>query len=71
MDYLVIYEQGETGGWGAYSPDLPGCLALGDTRGEVEENMREAITVHLEELSRRGRPIPQPRNLVGVVSVPV
>lgn len=69
-EYVVIYEQGETGGWGAHSPDLPGCYALGDSRGEVEQNMREAIAVHLEELRRRGKPVPKPRNFVGVVSIP-
>lgn len=54
-NYAVIYEQGETGGWGAYSPDLPGCYALGDTRNEVESNMREAIAAHLEGLGRLGQ----------------
>jgi predicted RNase H-like HicB family nuclease len=50
MEYVVIYEQGNTGGWGAHSPDLHGCYALGDTRAEVEDNMREAIAAHLEGL---------------------
>ncbi len=70
MEYVVIYEQGDTGSWGAHSPDLPGCYALGDTRPEVEDNMREAITVHLEELQRRGLTAPEAHNFVGVVSVP-
>jgi predicted RNase H-like HicB family nuclease len=68
--YAVIYEQGATGSWGAHSPDLPGCYALGDSRSEVERNMREAITAHLDELRRRGQPIPDIHHSVGVVSVP-
>ncbi|MFI5003949.1 MAG: type II toxin-antitoxin system HicB family antitoxin [Solirubrobacterales bacterium] len=71
MEYVVIYEQGDTGGWGAHSPDLPGCYALGDSRAEVEDNMREAIVGHLEELRRRGQTTPKASNFVGVVSVPV
>ncbi len=70
MEYVVIYEQGDTGGWGAHSPDLPGCYALGDTRSEVEDNMHEAIEAHLDELRRLGRTVPEVRNYVGVVSVP-
>ncbi len=70
MEYVVIYEQGDTGSWGAHSLDLPGCYALGDTRAEVEDNMREAITGHLEEMRRRGLTAPKAHTFVGVVSVP-
>lgn len=69
-EYVVIYEQGEGHGWGAHSPDLPGCYALGDTRAEVEENMREAISAHLAELRRLGQAAPQAHSFVGVVSMP-
>jgi predicted RNase H-like HicB family nuclease len=69
-EYAVIYERADDGGWDAYSPDLPGCVALGATRGEAEHNMREAITLHFAELRRRGEPIPEARNFAGVVSVP-
>lgn len=69
-EYVVIYEQADDGGWGAYSPDLDGCVALGDSREEVEQNMREGIALYLDELRRRGQPVPQPRNFAGVVSVP-
>lgn len=68
-EYVVIYERGETGGWGAYCPDLPGCYALGDTRAETEANMREAIAAHLEELRRRGQVAPEGHHAVGVVSM--
>lgn len=69
-DFVVIYEQADDGGWGAYSPDIDGCIALGDSREEVEQNMRESIALFLDELRRRGEPVPQPRNFAGVVSVP-
>jgi predicted RNase H-like HicB family nuclease len=69
-DYVVIYERGESGSWGAHSPDLPGCYALGDTRAEVEDNMREAIAAHLEELRRLGTDAPAVRDSIGVVSMP-
>ena len=69
-DYVVIYEQADDGAWGAYSPDIDGCVALGDSRAEVEQNMREGIILFLDELRRSGRPAPQPRNFAGVVSVP-
>ena len=58
--YVVVYEQ--TGsGWSAYAPDLPGCVAAGDTREDVERLMREAIKLHLEALRASGEPIPEPR----------
>ncbi len=69
-DYVVIYEQGDSGGWGAYSPDVPGCYALGDTREEVERNMREVLATHPAELRRRGAGVPETPSHVGVVSIP-
>ena len=65
-EYLVIYEEGE-GGWSAYSPDLPGCVAAADTRGELEGLMAEAIPFHLEGLRRAGLPVPQPASRAGYV----
>jgi predicted RNase H-like HicB family nuclease len=58
-EYEVIYEQGPTS-WGAYSPDLPGCITVGDTRAEVEELMHEAIELHVEYLRDEGLPVPAP-----------
>ena len=55
-EYMVIYEQAEDGGWGAYLPDLPGVVALGATRLEVGERIQEALAAYAEDLS----PIPQP-----------
>lgn len=67
-DYLVIYEQGETG-WSAYVPDLPVVVAAGDTREEVEELMQGAIEMHLEAMLRDGVSIPQPSTYAGRVAV--
>lgn len=52
MDYLVVIERGPSS-FGAYVPDLPGCVAVGETRQEVEGLMREAMAFHIEGL--RGR----------------
>jgi predicted RNase H-like HicB family nuclease len=49
-EYLVIYEQSEDGGWGAYMPDLPGVVALGATRSEVAERIKEALSAYSEDL---------------------
>jgi predicted RNase H-like HicB family nuclease len=59
MRYLVIIERAESN-YGAYSPDLPGCVATGDTIEEVKENMRDAIEFHLEGMRLHGEAIPEP-----------
>jgi predicted RNase H-like HicB family nuclease len=58
--YAVIIEQAEDGGFGAWSPDLPGCVALGETREEALSEMREAIVFHLDGLRAAGEPVPAP-----------
>ena len=68
MNYTVIYEQGETS-WSAYLPDLPGCVAVGRTRKEVEKLIRGAIEMHLEAMRRDGDPIPPPRTYAGNVAI--
>ena len=55
--FLIIVEETGTG-YSAYSPDVPGCIATGRTRQEVEQNMREAIELHLEGLRLEGLPAP-------------
>ena len=57
MRYLVVIERGESS-WGAHIPDLPGCVAVGETREEVMELIKEAIDFHLEGLREHGEPIP-------------
>jgi len=59
--YLIILEETATG-YSAYSPDLPGCIATGATRKEVEREMHTAIEFHIEGLRRAGEDIPQPRS---------
>jgi predicted RNase H-like HicB family nuclease len=68
-EYVVIYERGEDGGWGAYLPDLPGVFALGESREEVEENMEEALAAHVEVMQEQGMPLPEPVHLAGTASV--
>lgn len=58
--YLVLIEGGPPSNYSAWSPDLPGCAATGDTIEECEREMREAIALHLEGLSEDGDPIPPP-----------
>ncbi|HZU01028.1 MAG TPA: type II toxin-antitoxin system HicB family antitoxin [Ktedonobacteraceae bacterium] len=59
--FLVIIEKGDTS-YGAYCPDLPGCVAVGRTREEVEQNMREAIAMHIQGMIEENEPIPLPHN---------
>jgi predicted RNase H-like HicB family nuclease len=60
MRFLIVVEQTATG-YSAYSPDLPGCIATGGTREEVEKEMAEAIEFHLDGLREEGSPVPIPR----------
>ncbi len=69
MNYLIIVEQTNTG-YSAYSPDLPGCVATGRTREEVEKNMREAIEFHIDGLLEEGYVIPQPHSYATYTEVP-
>ena len=55
--FLIIIEKGSQN-YGAYSPDLPGCVAVGDTIEEVEKNMREAIIMHIQGMMEDQEPIP-------------
>jgi predicted RNase H-like HicB family nuclease len=66
--YLVIYEQAEDGGWGAYSPDVPGCVACGDSQAEVEDLMHEALPTHLEAMREAGQRVPQPHCSAGLIA---
>ncbi|MBK8985514.1 MAG: type II toxin-antitoxin system HicB family antitoxin [Chloroflexi bacterium] len=70
MRYMVVMEKSEDG-YGAYVPDLPGCVAVADTRDDVLLLIQEAITLHLEMLQEDGLPIPQPHSISEYVAVPV
>lgn len=67
--YAVIIEQGETS-FGAYVPDLPGCVAAGETVEEVERLIREAITFHIEGLREEGMPVPPATSRLQYVDTP-
>lgn len=54
---MVVIEKGETS-WGAYIPDLPGCVAVGESEEEVKHLIQEAIEFHLEDLTESGAQIP-------------
>jgi predicted RNase H-like HicB family nuclease len=69
MRYLIVVEPTDTG-FSAYSPDLPGCVATGATRQEVEEQMREAIEFHIEGLRDAGHEVPRPTSYSTYVEVP-
>jgi len=68
MEYLVVVEKGKSG-YGAHVPDLPGCIAAGDSRREVLKLIREAIALHIEALRESGQPIPEPNSKSEVVRV--
>jgi predicted RNase H-like HicB family nuclease len=68
MQYIVVFER-TPDGWSAYVPDLPGCVAAGDTRDEVEKLMREAIAMHIEALREEGEAVPEPGAWTGLVEV--
>jgi predicted RNase H-like HicB family nuclease len=59
MEYLVIYEKGPTS-WGAYVPDLPGCVAAGESQAEVRKFIEGAIDLHLRGMREDDDPIPEP-----------
>ena len=65
---LIVIEEAGTN-YSAYSPDLPGCVATGDTREETEKNMREAIQLHIEGLLEDGLPIPTSTSIAEYVEV--
>ena len=67
-EYVVIFEQGPTS-WGAYVPDLPGCIAAGETFEETEQLIREAIEYHIEGLRLDGEPVPEPSHRARQVAV--
>lgn len=67
-EYLVVIENSE-GSYSAYSPDLPGCVAAGESIDEVRSLMREAIQMHIESLREHGEPVPPPSSSADYVAV--
>jgi len=68
MRYTVIYEKGPTS-WGAYVPDLPGVITVGDSRDEAERLIQEAIEIHLQGMREEGISIPTPSSFAGIVEI--
>ena len=68
MRYAVIIEKGESS-YGAYVPDLPGCIATGKTREEVLRLIHEAIEFHLQGLKANGETIPEPTSSIEIIEV--
>ena len=58
-EYLIIIEPTQTG-FSSYSPDLPGCISVGETVEQTRENMRDAIELYIEELVEAGQEVPAP-----------
>jgi predicted RNase H-like HicB family nuclease len=68
MQYAIVIERGESS-FGAYVPDLPGCVAVGESEAEVRSLIREAIEFHLEGMREDGELVPLPRAFVEYVEV--
>ncbi len=68
MRYAVVIEKAE-GNYSAFVPDLPGCVATGNTVEEVEKEIREAIEFHLDGLREEGLAIPEPTSLCEYVEI--
>jgi predicted RNase H-like HicB family nuclease len=68
MEYLVVVEKGKSS-YGAYVPDLPGCVAVGDTRREVMKLIREGIELHLEAMRDAGEAIPAPTSKSEIIKI--
>ena len=60
LNYAVVFEQ-TPNNFGAYAPDVPGCVSTGKTRDEMRANILEALSIHIEEMVRDGEPVPEPR----------
>jgi predicted RNase H-like HicB family nuclease len=68
MRYAIVIEKSENG-FGAYVPDLPGCVALGETVSETEKLIKEAIEFHLDGMREDGAPIPDASSLAEYVEI--
>ncbi len=68
MRYAIVVERGPTS-FGAYVPDLPGCVAAAETRDEVVRLIREAIEFHLEEMQGDGLAVPEPASSAEYVEI--
>lgn len=67
-EYAVIYERAEDGAWGAYALDLP-VFALGKTKQETSERMKEALDAYVDEMERMGEALPEPVHVAEIAQV--
>jgi len=68
MKYAVVVEKSSTS-YGAYVPDLPGCVVAGETRGEVVDLIREAIEFHIQGMKEDGLAVPSPSSSIEYIEV--
>ena len=68
MEFTVLIEKSDNG-YAAYLPDLPGCVAAGDTIEETKDLIADAVASHLEILTEGGEPIPEPNSLAQALAV--
>ena len=68
MKYLVVIERGESS-YGAYVPDLPGCIAAAESEAEVRRLIKESIEFHIEGLRQDGQPVPPPSSASAFIEV--
>lgn len=68
MKYLVVVEKSESG-YGAYVPDLPGCVAAAESRDEVVRLIRDAMQFHVEGLRESGDPVPEPSSQSELIEI--
>ncbi|MEN9563325.1 MAG: hypothetical protein RIR73_1569 [Chloroflexota bacterium] len=67
--FLIVIEKADDN-YSAYSPDLPGCVATGKTREEVERNMHEAVEMHIQGMLEDELPIPESTAYAEYIAVP-
>lgn len=67
MDYVVVIEKAADGTYSAYLPDLPGCVATGESVDEIRKLIDEAVSLHIDSLREHGEPIPPPSATTHVV----
>lgn len=66
--YPVVFERTQTG-YSAYSPDVPGCVAVGDTEGDARTNFAAALTAHFEVMREIGEAVPEPQSSLDYVEI--
>jgi predicted RNase H-like HicB family nuclease len=69
-EYVVIYEWAGNN-YSAYVPDLPGCIACGDTLEDTQQLIKESMEIYIETLREDGKPIPEPSTKAGLVAVTI